>query len=109
MDTTSTTGNHPAPDTSISERVRLINVTADRLLEVAMSDSPDSIIEDAATLIKCGLVALTEIADAQQRIAATGERDIQAAIEEIAGQKAERIATELNQEASTRSFIGKKG
>lgn len=62
----------------------------------------------ALTLINCGVIALTEIADAQQRMAALSERDIADAIASAVDDAAEAKAAVKVAETTRRSFIGQK-
>ena len=106
------------PGEALTNRVRLINTATggvfDALLKLNREAGQDelpapalTLIEHALTLINCGVIALTEIADAQQRLANLSERDIAAEIASAVDDAAEAKAAIKFAETTRRSFIGK--
>lgn len=104
---------------TLANRVRVINTATgglfDALLKLNANAEDDALpppaltaIEHAFTLINCGVIALTEIADAQQRLVALAERDIAAEIASAVDDAAEAKAAVKFAETTGRSFIGKK-
>lgn len=122
MDTPETAAT-PTPS-ALETRVSAINVATNGLYKAVMTvlakaDAKEEVppefmklAEDTAThaltLLNCGLIALTEIADASQRLATLGEVDLSAELEAMANAKAEDIANAKNAELSKRGFIGRR-
>jgi hypothetical protein len=110
--------NKPSnPGEALANRVRVINTATggifDALLKLNHQAGDDALpapalsaMENALTLINCGVIALTEIADAQQRMVALAERDIAAEIASAVDEAAELKATVKMAETTKRSFIG---
>lgn len=108
------TNNHRR---AFAERHQIIHDATNGLFEAIMkgakSDGPlppgmNDGITNALTLINCGLLALTEIADAQQRLANLAERDVSAEIAAMVDEQAEAQARVMVSETNKRSFIGQK-
>lgn len=94
-------------------RVRVITTACDGLFKAFVNTDELTANDRAAighglTLLQCGLMALTEIADAQQRMVALAERDIAAEIAGAVNDAAEAKATAMHNDLTKRSFIGKK-
>ncbi len=114
---TQNTPEQSNPGQALTERVRLINAATggifDALLKLNANSEDElpapalSALENALTLINCGVIALTEIADAQQRMANLSERDIAAEIASAVDDAAEAKAAVKFAETTRRSFIGK--
>ena len=101
------------PDTGkadpLATRLEHIDTACRGVFEAAISNNSDAAIPHALTLLKCGLTALTEIADAQQRMAALAEIDITAEINSAVEDASIAKAVELVEEQAKRNFIGNKG
>lgn len=114
MDTQET----PKQSGSLESRVGIINDATNGLFEALLKAKDDdgkifppeaeTAVGAALTLVNCGLIALTEIADAQQRMANAMERDIAAEIASAIDDAAEIKAAVKVEETTKRSFIGQK-
>lgn len=101
---------------AFEKRFKYINDAADGLSKALMTVATEDgappqlagIIADGLTLVKCGLLALTEIADAQQRLVALSERDMAAEVEASAKDWAEVKAHEMVEATTKRGWLGKK-
>lgn len=119
MEATETTNNQGNPGEALANRVRVINTATgglfDALLKLnhqagdeALPAPALTIMEHALTLANCGLIALTEIADAQQRMVALAERDFASEVGAAIDDAAEAKANVKVAETTRRSFIGQK-
>lgn len=108
---------NPKQETApLAKRVHTINAAMGELFAAVMTlaakgDEPineemETVLKPAFTLLNCGLIALTEIADAQQRLATSVERDLEAEIMSVAEAMAEDKARANHEAESSRSFIG---
>lgn len=108
-----------SPEQALSNRIRNINDATGGLyaaiikLSMTAEGQPMPLegkdaLGHALTLVNCGVIALTEIADAQQRMVALAERDIAAEIAAAVDDAAEVKAAVKVAETTKRSFIGQK-
>jgi hypothetical protein len=94
------------PTASLADRIRFINEQANGIHAAYVSGSTEPPVATVLSLICCGLVALTEIADAQQRMAAVAEADLTDAINAAVADGVTVKMAEKEKETTKRGFIG---
>lgn len=98
---------------ALEQRSRFINETCDRLHEALIGPDDNPLTMQAALgaaigLLSCGLIALNEIALAQQQIAKLATMDYQETVAAMVKDEAARMRAADKEAETKRNYIGKR-